>query len=103
LTAGFDLPARFVIHAVGPRYSMPDAPALLESAFRSPLVLASDHPEIRTVALPAISCGIFGYPADEAALIAASVARGDSWDLDVIRFVLFSERHQSAFVAAFGS
>lgn len=103
LTPGFDLPARYVIHTVGPRYSMPDAPALLESAFSSSLAVASTHPEIRTVALPAISCGIYGYPVEEAAEIALSVARLGSWDLDVIRFVLFSERDHSAFVAASGS
>lgn len=103
LTSGFELPARFVIHAVGPRYSMPDASALLERAFSSSLTLASNHPEIRTVAFPAISCGIYGYPVDEAAPIAISAARQSSWDLDVIRFVLFSDDHHSAFVAAAGS
>ena len=91
-----------MIHTVGPRYSMPDARALLESAFSSSLTLASEHPEIRTVALPAISCGIYGYPVDEAAPIAMSVARR-TWELDVIRFVLFSEGNHSAFVAASGS
>lgn len=100
LTPGFDLPAQFVIHTVGPRYSMPDAPALLESAFSSSLSLASEHAEIRTVALPAVSCGIYGYPVDEAAPIAISVARRSSWDLDMIRFVLFSAQHHSAFLAA---
>ena len=100
LTPGFDLPAKFVIHTVGPRYSMPDAPALLESAFSASLTLASEHPEIRSVALPAVSCGIYGYPVDEAAPIAISVARSAPWELDVIRFVLFSEGHHSAFVAA---
>lgn len=103
LTPGFDLPARFVIHTVGPRYSMSDAPSLLDSAFSSSLTLASGHRRIRTVALPAISCGIYGYPVDEAAPIALSVARRGPWDLDVIRFVLFSERHHSAFVSASGS
>jgi O-acetyl-ADP-ribose deacetylase (regulator of RNase III) len=103
LTPGFDLPAKFVIHTVGPRYSMRDAPALLESAFSSSLTVASEHPEIRTVSLPAVSCGIYGYPVEEAAPIALSVARRGPWDLDVIRFVLFSESHHSAFVAASGS
>lgn len=103
LTPGFDLRATFVIHAVGPRYSMPDAPALLESAFASSLALASEHPRIRTVALPAISCGIFGYPVDEAAPIAISVSESRAWDLSVIRFVLFSEEHYSAFAEAVGS
>ena len=102
LTEGFQLPAKFVIHTVGPRYSMSDAPALLEAAFSSSLTLASEHPEIRTVALPAVSCGIYGYPVDEAAPIAISVARRGVWDLDVIRFVLFSEEHHAAFLAADG-
>lgn len=100
ITPGFGLPARFVIHAVGPRYSMPNAPSLLESAFRSSLALASDHPEIRTVALPAISCGIFGYPIEEAAHIALRVARERAWDLDEIRFVLFTEADRAAFERA---
>ena len=100
LTAGFELPARFVIHTVGPRYSMADAPELLEAAFSASLTLASEHPEIHSVALPAISCGIYGYPVDEAAPIAISVARSSPWNLDVVRFVLFSEGHHSAFVAA---
>lgn len=100
LTPGFDLSAKFVIHAVGPRYSMPDAPALLEAAFSASLTLASEHPEIRSVALPAISCGIYGYPVNEAAPIAISVARSRPWDLDVVRFVLYSAGNHSAFVAA---
>jgi O-acetyl-ADP-ribose deacetylase (regulator of RNase III) len=100
ITAGFDLAARYVIHAVGPRYSMADSPALLESAFSASLTIASDHPDILSVALPAISCGVYGYPVAEAAPIALGVARGRSWDLDVIRFVLFSEGHHSAFDSA---
>ncbi|MBT8213271.1 MAG: macro domain-containing protein [Acidimicrobiia bacterium] len=103
LTPGFELPAKFVIHTVGPRYSMPHAPALLAAAFTSSLTLASDHPEIRTVALPAISCGIYGYPVNEVAPIAISAAQQGSWDLDAIRFVLFSADHHSTFVAAAAS
>ena len=100
LTPAFALPAAYVIHTVGPRYSMPDAPALLRSAFSTSLTLASEHPEIRSIAFPAVSCGIYGYPADEAAPIAMSVARSESWGLDVIRFVLFSDALHSEFVAA---
>jgi O-acetyl-ADP-ribose deacetylase (regulator of RNase III) len=100
ITQGFLLPARYVIHTVGPRYSMPNATALLESAFRSSLTLASDHADIRTVALPAVSCGVFGYPIEEAAEIAVRVAREREWDLDEIRFVLFSESDRAAFARA---
>ncbi|MGE0790228.1 MAG: O-acetyl-ADP-ribose deacetylase [Sandaracinaceae bacterium] len=100
LTGGAKLEARFVIHTVGPRYAMPNAPALLTSAFRSSLTLASEHPEIRSVSLPAVSCGVFGYPIAEAAKIAVDVAREREWDLDVIRFVLFSESDLEVFERA---
>ncbi len=99
ITPGFALKARYVIHTVGPRYSMPDAPKLLESAFRSTLTLASEQPDIRTVALPAVSCGVYGYPIGEAADIAVRVA-GHPWDLDEIRFVLFSENNRAVFARA---
>jgi O-acetyl-ADP-ribose deacetylase (regulator of RNase III) len=103
LTPGFDLPASYVIHAVGPRYSMDGAPDLLLSAFHQALKIASDHPEIHSVALPAISSGIYGYPVEEAATIARAAATDTVWDLDEIRFILFSDRHHSAFVEAFAS
>lgn len=100
LTGGFALAARFVIHTVGPRYAMPNAPALLASAFRSSLELASAHDEIRSVALPAISCGVYGYPVDEAADIALGVARERPWELDEIRFVLFRDEDRAVFARA---
>lgn len=100
VTPGFALPAEYVIHTVGPRYSMPGAPALLASAFRSSLALASDQADIRTVALPAVSCGVYGYPIEEAAVIALRVAREREWSLDEIRFVLFSESDRAAFERA---
>lgn len=101
ITPGFELPADHVIHAVGPRYTDPDAPRLLASAFRSALRLASEHDEIRSVAFPAISCGAYGYPADEAAAIASAVVDEIDWDLDEIRFVLFSDDIYEAFENAF--
>lgn len=101
ITPGFELPAVYVVHAVGPRYSMDRAPELLESAFESSLTIASEHDDIRTVALPAISCGIYGYPVDEAAEIARAAAERHHYDLDEIRFVLFSDEVRSAFAAAF--
>lgn len=93
LTPGFGLPARYVIHTVGPVYGGRERDAeLLASAFRSSLEIASDHHAIRTVALPAVSCGVYGYPVDEAAEIAVRVAHERDWDLDEVRFVLFSDR-----------
>lgn len=101
LTEAFALPARFVIHAVGPRYHMPDAPALLASAFRSSLTIASEHREIRSVALPAVSCGVYGYPLREAARVAMAVVLERPWALEEIRFVLFSDEAFDAFADAF--
>ena len=90
ITAGFELPARHVIHTVGPIYGQtPDAPGKLASAFRSSLRLAVEH-GLRTIAFPAISCGVYAYPLDQAARIAVDVAR-EGWDLDEIRFVLFGD------------
>jgi O-acetyl-ADP-ribose deacetylase len=102
ITEGFNLPARYVIHTVGPRYSQRNAAQLLESAFSASLRLASEHADIRTVALPAVSCGVYGYPIEEAAEIALRVARGTKWDLDEIRFVLFSEADRDVFARAAG-
>lgn len=101
ITPGFELPADHVIHAVGPRYTDPDAPRLLASAFRSALRLASEHDDIRSVAFPAISCGVFGYPADQAAAIASAVVDEVDWNIDEIRFVLFSDDVHRAFESAF--
>ena len=100
ITPGFALPAKYVIHTVGPRYSMPDHARLLEQAFRSSLEIASAHDDIRGVAFPAISCGVFGYPIEEAAPIAIAAARDPRWDLDEVRFVLFGASDHSVFSRA---
>ncbi len=66
LTPGFRLSARYVIHAVGPIWQGGNAGEadLLESAYRSAFQVALDHGDIRTIAFPAISTGVYGYPAD---------------------------------------
>lgn len=71
ITAGYALPARHVIHTVGPvwRGGQHGEAEILASCYRNSLALASSR-RLRTVAFPAISCGIFGYPADQAARIA---------------------------------
>jgi O-acetyl-ADP-ribose deacetylase (regulator of RNase III) len=71
LTQGYRLPARFVIHAVGPVWhdGQRREPDLLASAYRSAFGLAERH-SLRSIAFPAISCGIYGYPADQAAHVA---------------------------------
>lgn len=72
MTAGYRLPARYVIHTVGPVYGTPDAEQLLGSCYRSVLQLALEKGDIKTIAFPMISAGKFGYPKREAARIALS-------------------------------
>jgi O-acetyl-ADP-ribose deacetylase (regulator of RNase III) len=87
ITPGFDLPARFVIHTVGPvwRGGRAGEPALLARCYRSALELAVEH-GVRSIAFPAISCGIYGYPLEAAASVAAAEIRAfghGAFELDV--------------------
>lgn len=102
VTEGFGV-AKWVVHTVGPLYdaAQPENMAvLLSSAYVNSLATAKEA-GAKTVAFPAISCGVFGYPLKEAAKIAllAAVEHGD--DLDEVRFVLFDEAAFDAFSAAF--
>ena len=67
ITPGFDLPAKYVIHAVGPRYidGKHGEPKLLYSAYKQSLILAKEN-RIHTIGFPLISAGIFGYPVEKA-------------------------------------
>ena len=71
LTKGYRLPARHVIHTVGPVYrdGKHGEPELLASCYRSSLALAADN-GVKTMAFPAISCGVYGYPLEDAVAIA---------------------------------
>ena len=71
ITGGYRLPARFVIHTVGPVWhgGTQGEPELLASCYHRSLQLAAAH-GVRTIAFPAISCGVYGYPVDEATRIA---------------------------------
>lgn len=71
ITGGHRLPARFVIHTVGPvwRGGMSDEPMLLASCYRQSLRLADEH-GLASIAFPAISCGIYGYPPELAVTVA---------------------------------
>ena len=71
ITAGYNLPARYVIHTVGPVWNggARGEPELLASCYRSSLSLAARN-NVKTIAFPAISCGIYGYPIEEACEIA---------------------------------
>lgn len=101
ITTAGDLPARYVIHTVGPVYSRTRAvPTLLAASHTNSLALALVH-GLRTIAFPAISTGVYGYPLDEAAPIAlgATVAhlRAHPDAHDEIRFVLFNAATYAAF------
>jgi O-acetyl-ADP-ribose deacetylase len=75
ITRGYKLPARFVIHAVGPvwRGGGHGEDGLLASCYRRALEIACEH-ELRSIAFPAISTGVYGFPADRAANIAVTTA-----------------------------
>jgi O-acetyl-ADP-ribose deacetylase len=98
-TAG-RLPARWVIHTVGPVHSTTqDRSALLVSCYRESLRVATGL-GARTVAFPAISTGVYGWPAADAARIAVSTVRTSEHDLDEVRFVLFSQEMYDEFEKA---
>ncbi|MDQ0752467.1 O-acetyl-ADP-ribose deacetylase (regulator of RNase III) [Streptomyces africanus] len=95
-TAG-DLDARWVIHTVGPVYSATeDRSALLASCYRESLRVA-DELGARTVAFPAISTGVYGWPMDDGARIAVETARAADTAVEEVRFVLFDERAYEVF------
>lgn len=95
-TAG-RLPARWVIHTVGPVYAKrEDRSALLASAYRESLRVA-DELGARTVAFPAVSAGIYGWPLEDAARIAVTTVRDTPSQVHTARFVLFSAEILRAF------
>jgi O-acetyl-ADP-ribose deacetylase len=90
VTAGFDLPARFIIHTVGPvwRGGTEDEPEVLASCYRRALAVA-DSVGAASVAFPAISTGIFGYPQELAADVAVTTVRAADTDMTLVRFIAF--------------
>ncbi|MER5213585.1 O-acetyl-ADP-ribose deacetylase [Streptomyces sp. NPDC002838] len=97
-TAG-ELDARWVIHTVGPRFSQDeDRSEQLASCYRESLRVA-DELGARTVAFPAVSAGIYGWPIGDAARIAVETVRATETAVEEIRFVLFDERAYEAFAA----
>lgn len=104
LTTGGRLPARYVIHTVGPVYrdGRHGEPELLASCHRRSLEVARDH-ALKTVSFPAISCGVYGYPIEEAAGIAVGTIGGfvaANSGFERVRFVLFSPEVYAAFEQA---
>jgi O-acetyl-ADP-ribose deacetylase (regulator of RNase III) len=99
-TTGGDLPARWVIHTVGPVYSRhEDRSGVLAACHVSSLRVA-DELGAQTVAFPAISTGVYGYPVDEAAAVAVSTVRAADTRAREVRFVLFGQPAYDAFAAA---
>jgi O-acetyl-ADP-ribose deacetylase len=95
ITGAHGLPNRYVIHTLGPVYGQdrPEA-ELLARCYRNSLALAEDN-GVEAIAFPAISTGIFGYPAEEAAEVALQTAREEVEGLErvrLVRFVLFGEK-----------
>jgi O-acetyl-ADP-ribose deacetylase (regulator of RNase III) len=97
------LPARHVIHAVGPVWHGGSAgeAELLASAYRRSLEVAEEL-GCRTVAFPALSTGIYGYPLDEAAPVSVSAVRPFTDRFDEIRFVFLDDDLRATFEAAGG-
>jgi len=96
ITKGYRLPARHVIHTVGPVWhgGSSGEPELLASCYRASLALAAGH-KLRSIAFPCISTGVYNYPLEAASRIAvetvrAELAKGSS--VELVRFVCFSVR-----------
>ena len=101
ITKGYKLPARYVIHTVGPVWKdgRHGEPALLESAYRRCFEVAHGH-GLKSIAFPAISAGVYGYPMREAAVVALSTAQtaiGKYPELERVVFVQFSEGAQQVY------
>jgi len=95
ITGAHGLPNRYVIHTLGPVYGQDRSEAeLLARCYRNSLALAEDN-SVESIAFPAISTGIFGYPAEEAAEVALQTVREEVDGLErvrLVRFVLFGEK-----------
>jgi O-acetyl-ADP-ribose deacetylase len=99
-TTGGRLPARWVIHTVGPVYASSADPAgELASCHRESLRVA-DELGVATVAFPAISTGVYGYPVEEAADVAVAAVRSATTAVEEVRFVLFGRPAYEAFERA---
>jgi O-acetyl-ADP-ribose deacetylase len=101
-TGGGDLPVRWVIHTVGPVYAASADPAGELASCHIESLRVADELGARTVAFPAISTGVFGYPIDEAAAVAVEAVRNAETAVDEARFVLFGRDAFDAFERALG-
>lgn len=99
-TSAGDLPAKWVVHTVGPKWSSTvDRSAILRSAYTESLRVASAL-GARSIAFPAISAGVYGWPLDAAARVAVAAVHDSSVTLSEVRFVLLGSDAYTAFTAA---
>ena len=101
ITRGYRLPVRFVIHTVGPiwRGGKRGEPEILANCYRNSLQLSVEN-EIQTIAFPAVSCGAYGYPIQEAAQIALKTTReflANAHKIEKVIFVLWGEEIYEAY------
>jgi O-acetyl-ADP-ribose deacetylase (regulator of RNase III) len=101
ITRGYSLPARFVIHTVGPVWSGGDRgePETLANCYRNSLRVAVEN-DVRTIAFPAISCGAYRYPISDAATIAVETTREflrDNDSISEVSFVVSTDEIESAY------
>lgn len=90
-TAG-EMPARWVIHTVGPNYRAGQTDrSLLQSCYRRSLEVA-DELEARSIAFPLISAGVYGWPKDDAIAVAVETLRNTPTEVDVVRLVAFDDQ-----------
>jgi O-acetyl-ADP-ribose deacetylase len=103
VTDGFDLPARWVIHTVGPVWQGGDAgePDLLASCYRRSLELA-DEVGARSIAFPAISTGLYAYPPDRAAEVAVSTIGSTPTEVELVRLVAFNDESYDHYIRLAG-
>ena len=100
ITGGYDLPARHVIHAVGPVWhgGTRGEAEQLAGCYRRAIELAGEH-ALKTIAFAAISCGVYGYPADQAAAVAVGAVRAalaGAPSIEEVTFVCFEPRVKTA-------
>jgi O-acetyl-ADP-ribose deacetylase len=98
-TAG-KLPARWVIHTVGPVYAKSEDRSHLLASCHTESLRVADKLGARTVAFPAISTGVYGYPIEEAAPVAVEAVKGADTRVEEVRFVLFDDAAHRAFELA---
>jgi O-acetyl-ADP-ribose deacetylase len=96
-TTGGNLAARWVIHTVGPVYAKSEDRSGLLASCHTEALRVADEVGARTVAFPAISTGVYGYPVGEAAPVAVRAVRGADTRVEEVRFVLFDEATHGAF------